>query len=440
LIGIAVSGEAATSAKYDRAADPHGFTVFMQDGGWCWYQDPRAIIHDGKLIIGGVSGQSGDVKVSVYDLKESKDLGTVVLHEKFEVDDHDVPAFYVRPDGGILATYAKHNGEMFHYSRISDPSDPLKWSAEFKHKRTSPNPKDGVTYMNLYDMKDEGKLYNFYRGIDFNPTFATSTDAGLTWSEPVHFFKNEVGGRNRPYARYAGNGKDTVYVSMTDAHPRNYGNSLYYFEFRGGKYFKVDGSLIKDLASGGALLPSEAERVFKGSDTKVKPEGYESVPNSAWTSCLVMDGKGHPHIGYTLYRNNTDHRYRIASWNGAAWIDREVAYAGKCLYTKESSYTGLITLDPADPARGYISADVDPSTGKDSGGKHEIYTATVGPADDVSSIHWKPVTSGSSVRNIRPVVVAGEGYKVVLWLRGPWNTFKDYNSDVVGFVVGKGGI
>jgi hypothetical protein len=153
-----------------------------------------------------------------------------------------------------------------------------------------------------------------------------------------------------------------------------------------------------------------------------------------------MDGKGHTHIGYTLYRNNTDHRYRIASWNGAAWIDREVAYAGKCLYTKESSYTGLITLDPADPARGYISADVDPSTGKDSGGKHEIYTATVGPADDVSSIHWKPVTSGSSVRNIRPVVVAGEGYKVVLWLRGPWNTFKDYNSDVVGFVVGKGGI
>jgi len=410
--------------------------TFMEDGGWCWYQDPRAIIHDGKLFMGTVKGNgSGPAQVGVYDLANDKSLGTVLMQDNFGKDDHNSPVFHIRPDGNLLATYAKHGREKFHYSRISDPADPLKWSEEFKHERTSSSPKDNVTYMNLYELKKEGTLCNFYRGINYNPTFVTSTDHGKTWSEPTHFFKNEVGGRHRPYARYAGNGKDTVFVSITDAHPRNYGNSLYYFEFRDGNFYKADGSLIKNLKADGPLFPSDAETVYTGSQTKDKPEGCESVPNSAWTSSIAIDGKGHPHIGYTLYLNNNDHRYRIASWTGSKWIDREVAFAGKCLYTRESSYTGLITLDPSDPSRVYISTDVDPTTGKDAGGKHEIYTATLSAEDDVSSIEWTPVTEHSEYRNIRPILVAGEGYKVLIWLKGSWNTYRDYDVDVTGVVL-----
>lgn len=409
--------------------------TFMQDGGWCWYQGPRAIIHDGKLFMGAVKGHdSGPALVGIYDLKENKPLGSVVMQDDFEHDDHNSPTFHVRPDGGVLAVYAKHNTDQFHYSRISDPSNPLSWSEEMRHKRSSDNPRDKVTYMNLYMLEKEGLLYNFYRGIDFNPTFVTSTDHGLNWSEPVHFFKNEVGGRHRPYARYTGNGQDTIHVSITDAHPRNFGNSLYYFQFRDGRFFRANGTLIKPLLDG-PLLPSEAELVFKGSNTQVKPEGYESVPNSAWTSSIAIDSEGHPHIGYTLYLNNADHRYRIASWDGEKWIDREVAYAGKCLYQRESSYTGLITLDPTDPSIVYISSDVNPSSGKDSGGKHEIYTARIGPDDNIGNIQWQALTSNSEHRNIRPVVAAGDGYKAVLWLNGPWNTFKDYYSEVAGIIL-----
>ena len=424
-----VGGEAPASGKKSTK-----FTTFMKDGGWCWYQDPRAIVHDGKLFIGSVQGKgTGPALVGVYDLQENKPLGTVLMQDNFNRDDHNSPVFHVRPDGSVLSVYAKHNRAPFHYSRISDPADPLKWSDEFKHKRRSPNPKDKVTYMNLCEMKDEGLLYNFYRGINFNPTFVTSADHGKTWSDPVHFFQNEVGGRHRPYARYAGNGRDTVYVSITDAHPRNYGNSLYYFEFRDGKYFKADGTFIKALADG-PLLPSEAERIYTGSMTTSKPKGYESVPNSAWTSSVAVDTDGHPHIGYTLYLNNTDHRYRIASWDGTKWIDREVAYAGQCLYTKESSYTGLVSLDPVDPDVVFISSDVDPTTGKDLGGLHEIYRAQVGPADDISTIKWDAVTKGSNVRNIRPVILRGDEHRIVLWNRGEFNTYVDYDLDTVGFV------
>lgn len=410
-------------------------TTFMKDGGWCWYQDPRAIIQDGKLFIGAVKGcGTGPALVGVYDLEKDRPLGTVLMQDNFDRDDHNSPAFHVRPDGSMLAVYAKHGHDQFHYSRISDPSDPLKWSDEFKHERVFANPKDQVTYMNLYELKDEGLLYNFFRGIDYNPTFVTSTDHGETWSEPVHFFQNEVGGRHRPYARYASNGKDTIFVSITDAHPRNYGNSLYYFEFRNGNFYKADGMLIKNLKADGPLRPSEAEKIYTGSETKDKPQGYGSVPNSAWTSSIAIDGQGHSHIGYTVYLSNDDHRYRLASWNGSKWIDREVAYGGKCLYERESSYTGLITLDPVDPEKVFISTDVNPSTGEDTGGKHEIYRARIKPEDDISTIDWKPVTRNSPVRNIRPVILRDGDNRVVLWQRGAFNTYKDYDLNTVGFV------
>ncbi len=427
-------GGTTESVKTTTPKDDHKFTVFARNTGWCWFQDPRVIAQNGKLFIGSVAGNgSGPATVGVYDLVQKQSIGTVTMQDNFSRDDHNSPVFHVRPDGSVLATYAKHNRDKFHYSRISDPSDPLKWSDEVKHQRTSPNPKDRVTYMNLYELDDEKRLYNFYRGINFNPTFVTSTDHGKTWSEPVHFFKNEGGQRNRPYARYSGNGKDSIYVSVTDAHPRVYGNSIYYFEFREGNFYKADGTVIKNLATDGPLSPREAERVYQGSGISRGGPG-KSAANAAWTSSITVDGKGHPHIGYTLYISNEDHRYRIASWDGEKWHDREVAYAGNCLYTNESSYTGLITLDPSDPSVVFISTDVDPKTAKEIGGKHEIYRAKVGVTDDIHSIVWEAVTQNSPVCNIRPVIVRDGDNRIVLWNRGEFRTYADYDLDAVGFV------
>jgi hypothetical protein len=433
-IGFTFSGHGEEQAAYDRTADKHGFRIFMEEGGWCWFQDPRAIVHEGKLFLGSVRGSGdGEALVGVYDLDSGAAVGTATMHPRFERDDHNSPVFHIQPDGAILAVYARHGRDRFHYSRMSDPSNPLQWTEEIKHERPSPNPKDTVTYMNLHELRDEGKLYNFYRGINFNPTFVTSSDHGNTWSEPEHFVESEVKGRHRPYARYAGNGRDTVYVCTTDAHPRDFGNSIYYFEFRGGKFYKADGTFIKELAKEGPLRPSEAELVYEGSMTFEKPEGSESVPGAAWTSFIAVDGQGHPHIAYTLYLNNDDHRYRLASWDGKRWIDREIAFGGKCLYTRESSYTGLITLDPVDPRVAIISTDVDPATGEDSGGTHEIYRATINSEDDLHSIVWEALTKNSPVRNIRPMIVRDEKRRIILWNRGDFRTYTNYQLDTVGF-------
>jgi hypothetical protein len=408
----------------------------MSDGGWCWYQDPRAVISKGKLIIAGLSGVSGDVRIGVYDLKNEKMLGELTLHKDFERDDHNVPALHVRPDGSILAVWAKHSVEKKHYYSISDPNDYLEWgeTKTFTHDYEG---KQGVTYMNLLTIKNERLLYNIFRdGLNYNPTFITSTDEGATWKNRTHFIANDVSGFQRPYARYFQKDENTIGISYSDAHPREYGNSLYYAEYHDGGFYTVSGKKIKELTEG-PLKTKEGEKIYTGSETKVKPKGADSVPNSAWTSTMSTDKKGNPVIGYTVTINDHDHRYRMATWNGKKWIDREVAYAGDGLYPAESSYTGLITLDPTNPKRAYISTEVNPKTGEPFAKNNEIYTAKIKNGADIKNIKWKPLTANSNHKNLRPMVVAGEGYKVVMWLNGPWATYKDYDSNVMGIVLEK---
>ncbi len=72
------------------------------NGAWCWFQDPRVIIdpaNDTMLVTSvaaaegpGGAARSGNVELAIVDLNTRKMRQIVVLHERFEVDDHDVPA------------------------------------------------------------------------------------------------------------------------------------------------------------------------------------------------------------------------------------------------------------------------------------------------------------------------------------------------------------
>lgn len=437
-VGVSLANDLADvpkQARYDRAADRHPYTVYMREGGWCWFQDPRAIIHSGHLIIGSVQGNgSGPALVGVYDLRQQKSLGSVTMHDDFDRDDHNSPVFYRRPDGALLAMYARHAREKLHYYRISHAKDFTQWGPErqIDHSEFMPAASDNVTYMNLHSVDTEGRLYCFFRGLDFNPCLVASEDHGLTWGKAKQFIKSELQGRHRPYVRYACDGSDRIHISFTDGHPRNFGNSIYYAAFKDGKFYATDGRLIKGLAIDGPLFPSEAECVYQGGGEFGLAEHGASAAKSAWTSSMAIDERGHPHIGYSLHLANDDHRYRIATWDGQRWIDREVAYAGTCLYEDESSYTGLITLDPVDPTCVVISTDVDPQTGKSLGGRHEIYRGRVESDDDVSTVRWEAITANSPVRNIRPLVLRDGSTRYVLWNRGEYKTYTNYQLDTVG--------
>lgn len=438
LASIALSCSNKTKLPYDFTDQP---IRFMKDGGWCWYEDPRAIIHNKHLIIGGISGVSGDIKVSIYDLDKKVNLGTIVLHKAFEIDDHNSPVFYARPDGSIIAFWAMHGKENVHYFSISDTNNYLKWSPVkiYEHNFELPEGSKwgGVTYMNLYSIKNKGLLYNFFRdGPTYNPTFISSKDNGATWSNNSHhFIADEVKGRHRPYAKYLQKNESKIGVTFTDGHPRNYGNSLYYAEFDGERFYNVNGNVIKHL-NDGPLFTGEAEKIFKGSEIhQQKPEGYGSVPNAGWTCEIEKDKNEHPYIAYTLYKSPKDIRFRLANWDGSHWVDREIAFAGSGLYAREDSYSGLVALDPEDPTLSFISTPVNPNSGETMG-KHEIYMAKVSNNDSTSNIQWQQLTFNSTYKNIRPIVVAGEGYKVLLWLGNqPWRHFQDYESDVMGYIL-----
>lgn len=115
-----------------------------------------------------------------------------------------------------------------------------------------------------------------------------------------------------------------------------------------------------------------------------------------------------------------------------------MAYAGAALYPAQPSYTGLLAIDPADPGHLVISTNVDPTTGvagvagPDGLVHWELWD---GHRQPNGSVAWAPLTSGSSVDNLRPVMARhSSGSSALLWLRGRYTSYSDYDADVVGVV------
>ncbi len=120
------------------AADPAAdtLTVFHDGGAWCWFQDERAIVDRGRLLMGVVAAgrkgdlRSGNVELGIYDFAAAKS-SVIELHPGLEQDDHDAPALLVRGDGRYLAVYTKHGGDNLIRYRISErPGDPNSWQPE----------------------------------------------------------------------------------------------------------------------------------------------------------------------------------------------------------------------------------------------------------------------------------------------------------------------
>jgi hypothetical protein len=126
--------------------------------------------------------------------------------------------------------------------------------------------------------------------------------------------------------------------------------------------------------------------------------------------------------------SDLDHRFFYARYTRDAWNTHELAKAGGCLYSPENDYTGLAALDPNDPDRLFISTNIDPRI--DIALPHyEIFQGTT--SNGGSSWTWLPITYESSVDNLRPVVPRG-ARTVLLWMRGEYNSYTNYNTCIVG--------
>lgn len=429
------------------------------NGAWCWYQNERAVLHDGKVYVSSIADDAGtggadrkgDVDLACWDLKSGL-VSVTTLHKHFEDDDHDVGAIHVRRDGRLVVLYGKHISDPYQYWRVSiDAADPMTFGEE-----QTLDVGAGYTYQNVYRMAaEDDRVYNFHRGFGFNPNYNLSDDDGLTWRYGGRFLQWPKPSKDdpkytgldggRPYPRYAGNGVDQIHFTTTEDHPRAYDNSIYHGFISKGAIFDSFGKQVSPLSTEKTvgIKPTDVTRVYEG--------GADHV---AWTSDIRLDAASRPYIAFTVQMNDAknradgkaggdDIRYHYGRFDGKKWFTKEIAFGGTRLYSPEVDYSGLITLHPNDPDTVFISTNANPVTGEPllsaaDGQRHrELFKGHT--RDKGQTWTWTPITRDSTADNFRPIVPPGVSQKdrkttVLLWFRGTYRTYTDYATEVVGVI------
>jgi hypothetical protein len=306
-----------------------------------------------------------------------------------------------------------------------------------------------MTYANPFQLSAEGgRIYNFCRNLNFNPTVYTSTDGGNNWSAPQLFIETGGGGV-RPYLKYASDYDQRIDFLYTDGHPRDVNNSLYHFYYQGGSFYRTDGTFVKSYAN----LPIVHDSGERGSVIYQYSGAAQSDPNEwiptgrAWCWEIANDNDGSPVAVFTVQRDNVtgpnwfDDRiyYYYARWTGTNWQKRFIAHAGRPLYSAEDDYAGGICVDPVDPNVIYISSNAqDPFNLSDTTNvplrANERYELWRGVTEDGGlTFNWTPVTTNSSVDNLRPYVPRRNGGEpCVIWFRGTYSSYTAYSCSIVG--------
>ncbi|MGD9764911.1 MAG: BNR-4 repeat-containing protein [Candidatus Binatia bacterium] len=429
-----------------------GSLIRLNDNGaWSWFMDERAIVHEGKLIVGSVRAVGafrnhadpnwGNVEVAVYDLG-SGETRRAVLHPHFEQDDHDNPAFLPLEDGRLLAVYTKHAVERRVYYRFSAPHDPLTWepALEFETPGTDITGMkgDNATYANLFRLPS-GRILNVFRGFGFDPNYMYSDDSGRTWRYGGRLLRGLDG--YGPYLKYAADGDGTIHFVVTEDHPRRYDNSIYHGILRDGLVYQSNGALLDKLSDSTAadIAAGDMTRIFQG-----------DADNVGWVIDLELDAQRRPYVVFSVQKDGRglppgqggmDHRFHYGRWDGAEWHVYEIAHAGTRLYPGEDDYTGLAALDPNDPSAIYISTDAHPATGaplvsRADGQRHrELYRGVT--HDSGAAWTWEPLTAHSSADNLRPIVPKWQDPRTALvWMRGAYrNNRGEWTTAVVATIL-----
>jgi len=460
---LAATGLTATGCASPGGAPPPlpELVTFAPNGGWCWYQDERALVDGDRLLFASVAGvngrgaDAGDITVTAVDLGTGESE-SFELHNRLQADDHDVPALLSLADGRYLAVYSRHGNDTVSRWRVSERSGDISaWEPERTFDWQA-----RTTYSNLHRLgvtgPESGRIYNFSRTVGNNPNWSYSDDGAdswhyggrlLEWTRADFAEDPKFTGMDgtRPYLKYASDGGDAIHFITTEDHPRAYDNGIWHAVIR----VSPDGSALLEHSDGTVIGSLSMTRSSSIKPTDLTPVFTGEADRVAWTVDLALDARGRPVAAFSIQHGNgdvrtdrlaggDDMRYGYARWDGRAWQVHEIAYAGTALYAAENDYTGLIALDPDDPDIVYISTDADPASGEplvssaDGQRHYEIFRGET--ADGGESWQWRALTADSPVDNLRPIVPVWPGGTVVLWLRGTLRTYTDYDTAVVGMI------
>lgn len=401
--------------------DAGNYLTLTEDGAWCWFADPRAVYYKGEkeqTYFGWVNSQ-GDIVVASYN-HETKESQEKIIHAKLEIDDHDVPALFIREDGHIIVFYSKHQSAGPMQRVIStNPEDISSFSSSYTWGTN-------VSYPNPFQVGDSICL--LYRGINWHPTIAVSTDDGKTFPDVKQLILN---GGARPYARYCQSQDGSIHIAVTTGHPRNESkNQIFYFKLKNNHFYRADGTLIKEFTEG-IDLGGNGNNTGVGSEAEIVYDGKSNGKGWIWDITIDPETQ-HPVLVYASFPTDSDHRYNYAYWNGTEWVNKEIVKAGKWFpqtpsgkTEDEKNYSGGLSLHHENPAIVYLSKQVN--------GVFEIYKYETKDKGETWIETAITKNTPPDIVNARPIVPRNhkEGYFDVLWMRGKYTTYQNYKTALV---------
>src|SRR6266487_2532138 len=360
---VALLGLAFPTARAQVQTRPLREREFVGGGAWSWFGDPRAVYHAGahRRSYIGWDAPDGSIQVASYD-HDSGQQAIVTLKARFQIDDHDTPSSLVLPVGRLMVFWSAHAGPTMFYRISSRAEDVTAWEPERTLPTNTPG-RLGYTYPNPMQLSAEGnRIYLFWRGGNFNPSLSTTANLGATWSAARTVIYNPG---QRPYVKYASNGRDTIAMAYTQTHPRSGRTNIYYAAYRAGALRRADGSVIATMANL-PIAPTAGEKVYD------------------WTT------------------------------NGKAWV-HDVA-----LDAAEPNYSGGITLDREDPSTVYLSRQVNGIF------EVQVWTTPDGGAT-WSSRPLTAGSVRNNYRPVSPRGQRGEDLDVV-WMHGTYPSYTSFRT------------
>jgi hypothetical protein len=386
-------------------------TLNVVHGGWCWFGDPRAIGWGDNVYFGWIKGSDGNVEVGRFNLATGG-WAQARLHKGLPSDDHSNPTLTMTPSGYLVAFYSPHSGRMTAkegvrtnlWYRIGLQRGGINtWGAEH-HMPT--NTRGGLGYTYPTPIWSAYRLYVFWRGGDWNPTYATTRIDFDHWTRARTLLLGMRG--ERPYIKYDHWG-DAIRFAYTGAHPTRRATSLYFGELRGWAVRRADGTPFASRHH----LPfryTRGERIYSW-----------RTAGRAWVWDIAHDSSGHPVVVYAVIRNKYRHSYRYARWNGTRWEDHPLVFSGPHV-DSAPGYSGGVTLDHTNPNVVFLS--------KMTPRRHFELFRWETRDDGRTWLKPQPMTTASDRDNMRPFVPLGmSGDRVLLWLWGKYNHWSDF-SDV----------
>jgi hypothetical protein len=430
---------------------------FNDNGGWNWHMDERAVVDvkAKKLIVGSVASggsRNGYVEAVTYDLAAgTKTLNTLGTGLASNVDDHNSASFVIRPDGKYVALWSSHRTDCYTRFSIFDGS---AWSPESKFDwgpLGCPWPGAAtnlVTYANPWYLGST--IFAAFRSIDTSPAFITSDDDGQTYSYYGRLTSSKQIGYVAGYYKYWGNNIDRIDFCGTEAHPRDYDNSLWHGYVKGGMVYDSLGNVIdSSLKDPNSTTTNSKDisaftQVFKTGSTL----GGVTL-NHAWNLDVVRYDDGTIAIlgqarvlgtcdtdaGYGNTNCDPDKRILYFRFDGTSWKGTYLVKAGPKLYSTEEDYIGGGALHPDDPNTIFVSSTYDPRDDTTQTSKREIYQGTT--CDNGSTWQWTPITKNSTVDNIRPIVPKWDSkHTALVWMNGTYTTAQSYSMQLIGLISG----